>query len=199
MNLYNQLIAGWSLYMILISIVSKGISLYDFLVLAAAWTLGCLMPCIDVPFYLNAKHQDRKQKREQKKAIKTANKKIPPLKKINTHRNRYFHTITMMFICCGLVFYLLTYQPALIEKIFHISTNYFYWGIGFCFTAGYATHILLDCFGYSPMPLFLLFVNDPYNLPIRIKRNSRAMKILTISLTIIFIACLIKVSKIVIR
>ena len=213
MNLYNQLIAGWSLYMIIVSMLTDSMSLHDFLIIGAAWTIGCLIPCIDTPFYLAAKHSQRQLKRE----IRTRklhpemmkNSKQSPkhsvtnptqaLQKINVNRNRYFHTVTVMILCSALVFYLMTNKSAWVEQTFHFSVHYYYWGICFAFVAGYALHIFLDCFGYAPIPLFLLFVKDPYNIPIRIRRGSTAMKILTATLTVVFIIYAIKLNKILVR
>lgn len=247
MNLYNQLIAGWSLYIVIVSMLTNTISLYDFLVIGAAWTLGCLVPCIDVPFYLYAKHKDRKLRQEaerkladpatlkltpeQKDIVKTLpilnatqvthipeiprvkklkgikaeirpteTEKVKPekVKTINVNRNRYFHTVTAAIICSALVFYLMTKQPEWVEQTFNIPVHYFYWSICFAFAAGYALHLLLDCFGYAPIPLFLIFVHDPYNIPIKIRRSGYVMKFITVVLTVIFITCVIKASKMIV-
>lgn len=247
MNLYNQLIAGWSLYIAIVSMLTNTISLYDFLVIGAAWTLGCLIPCIDIPFYLYSKHKDRKIKRElrrrtadpatlkltaeQKNIIKTLPLKnatqvvnvpdIPkqkPLrllkseirpvekdetkpkknKKININRNRYFHTVTAAIICSALVFYLMTEKAPWVEQTFNIPVHHFYWSICFAFAAGYVLHLVLDCFGYAPIPLFLIFVHDPYDIPIKIRRSGYVMKFITVVLTIIFITCVIKASRMIV-
>lgn len=208
MNLYNQLIAGWTLYMVIVSMLASSMPLYDFLIIGAAWTIGCLVPCIDTPFYLVAKHKERQIKREIRKRklhpeIAKRDKKpinlAAKLKKINANRNRWFHTVTVMILCSALVFYLMTEKAPWVEQTFNISVHYFYWGVCFAFAAGYVLHLVLDCFGYAPMPLFLLFMKDPYNIPIRIKRGSPLMKIVTVGLTAIFIIYAVKVSKILIR
>lgn len=208
MNLYNQLIAGWTLYMVIVSMLASSMPLYDFLVIGTAWTIGCLVPCIDTPFYLVAKHKERQIKREIRKRKLhpeiTKREKQPvnlaaKLKKINSNRNRWFHTVTVMILCSALVFYLMTEKAPWVEQTFNISVHYFYWGVCFAFAAGYALHLVLDCFGYAPMPLFLLFMKDPYNIPIRIKRGSSLMKVVTVGLTAIFIIYAVKVSKILIR
>lgn len=208
MNLYNQLIAGWTLYMVIVSMLASSMPLYDFLVIGAAWTIGCLVPCIDTPFYLVAKHKERQIKREIRKRKlhpEIAKRDKEPvnlaaqLKKINANRNRWFHTVTVMILCSALVFYLMTEKAPWVEQTFNISVHYFYWGVCFAFAAGYALHLVLDCFGYAPMPLFLLFMKDPYNIPIRIKRGSPLMKVITVGLTAIFIIYAVKVSKILIR
>lgn len=247
MNLYNQLIAGWSLYIVIVSMLTSTISLYDFLVIGVAWTLGCLVPCIDTPFYLYAKHKDRRLKEEAQrkiadpatlkltaqqkdlvktlpivnatqvvhvpdipkpKKIKGRKAEIRPteenttkpekVKKININRNRYFHTVTAALLCSALVFYLMTKQPDWVEQTFNISVHYFYWSICFAFAAGYILHLILDCFGYAPIPLFLIFVSDPYNIPIKIRRSGYVMKFITVVLTIIFITCVIKASRMII-
>ena len=101
MNLYNQLIAGWTLYMVIVSMLANSMPLYDFLVIGAAWTIGCLVPCIDTPFYLVSKHKERQLKREIRKRKLhpeiAKREKQPPnltaqLKKINANRNRWFHS-----------------------------------------------------------------------------------------------------------
>ena len=208
MNLYNQLIAGWTVYMVIVSMLANSMPLYDFLVIGAAWTIGCLVPCIDTPFYLVSKHKERQLKREIRKRKLhpeiAKREKQPPnltaqLKKINANRNRWFHTVTVMLLCSALVFYLMTEKASWVEQTFNFSVHYFYWGVCFAFAAGYALHLVLDCFGYAPMPLFLLFMKDPYNIPIRIKRGSKLMKVLTIGLTAIFIIYCVKMSKILIR
>lgn len=190
MNLYTQLIAGWTLYMITVNILTTSMLKYDFLVIGIAWTIGCLIPCIDVPFFLNAKHQTRKLTRLKNKKGTTIEQKQEidqKLSKINTHRNRCFHTITVFIICSILIFYLVTYHADVIEKITKISMHYFYWSVPTAMIAGYAFHLLFDCIGYAPMPLFLIFLKDPYTFPIRIKRNSKTMQIITMGLTILFL------------
>ena len=209
MNLYNQLIAGWSLYMLIVSMLTNSMPLYDFFIIGAAWTIGCLVPCIDTPFYLVSKHKERELKREIRKRKLhpeiNANPEQPPkdlkaeLKKINTNRNRYFHTVTAMLVCSALVFYLMTEKNTWVEHTFNFSVHYFYWGVCFAFVAGYTLHLVLDCFGYAPIPLFLIFTRDPYNIPIRIRRGSTAMKIITVGLTIVFIVYVIKMNSILIR
>jgi hypothetical protein len=211
--------------MVIVSMLTNTMPLYDFLIIGIAWTIGCLIPCVDTPFYLNAKHKARQIKRELRKrklhpeaayaairksgknpnatknnvATQTNKELTDRLKQINVNRNRHFHTVTMMLICSAIVFYLMTEKATWVESTFHFSVHYFYWGICFAFATGYALHLVLDCFGYAPMPLFLFFVDDPYNIPIRIRRGSTAMKVVTAGLTIIFIIYAIKINKILIR
>lgn len=186
--------------MLLVNILSNEISFQDFAIIGSAWTLGCLIPCIDVPFFLNAKHKIRQIKRILKKPktkIKKRKKLKIELQKINANRNRYFHTVTMMLVCSVIVIYLITYQSSIIEKVIPIPINYYYWAICFAFPMGYALHLILDCIGASPIPMFILFVKDPYDIPIRIKRTSKTMKGITIFITVVFIITFIKTTQII--